>query len=103
MATESGITAATLSLGQTVVAYTHFMPPIAEVRKSSGDPDMYGDVRMGQVAAGVLSLGIGFILSSMTASNLPVVVSLLVAGVFAALYEIALRGQRPFNPKGATA
>jgi|SRR5215470_10164093 len=98
MASDVALAGATLSLSQTVSAYAFFLPPITEVRKAGkNDPDMIGDVRMGQVAAGALSIGIGAIMSNLTQSPLPVVISLMVGLILFGLYETALRGERVFN------
>lgn len=99
MAADAGaLTAASLSLGQTVTAYTFFLPPLREVRQAGADnATIRGDVRMGQVAAGALSIGVAAIMSSLTSSTLPIVVSFIVAIIIAFMYETALRRERLFE------
>jgi hypothetical protein len=91
---------ATLGITQTISAFQFFLPRLSDVRKSDAatDHDMVGDVRMGEVASFTLCLGIGAIVSSLTGSSVPIVVSLLMAVVLTALYESALNGNRPLNP-----
>lgn len=84
------LTGATIAIGQTVVAYQFFLPRITEVRQASpADASMRADVMMGQIAAGAVSLAIGGLLAWMMQSPLPVLVSVFIAGVIAALYEWA--------------
>ncbi len=81
-------------------AFTVFLPKLSDVRKAgNADPDVIGDVRMGEVAAVTLTMGIGAISSMMTQSSLPTYIALLVCVVLVFLYEAALRGDRPFSPK----
>lgn len=96
MPTDPGaLQASTISIGQTVVAYQFFLPTLREVRQADpGDPRMRGDVFLGQVAAGSVSLGVGILLGWMTGSKLPLVVSAFIALVIAGLYHYALNGQR---------
>ena len=92
---------ATLALTQTVGAFSFFLPRLSDVRKADlvHNPDMVGDVRMGEVAAAALCLGIGAIVSSMSGSSAPVTVSLVMTLILICVYESALRGNKPFNPQ----
>ncbi len=93
-ADPSALQASTISIGQTVVAYQFFLPTLREVRQADArDPQMRGDVYLGQVAAGSVSLGVGILLGWMTGSKLPLVVSAFIALVIAGLYHYALNGQ----------
>jgi hypothetical protein len=91
---------ATLALTQSIGAFQFFLPRLADVRRAStkDNPDIVGDVRMGEVAAGALCLGVGAIVSSMTGSPYPAMVSLVMMLVLVCVYEAALRGDMPFNP-----
>lgn len=92
MADAGAVSAATISLGQTVVAYQFFLPPLREVRK--GDPtdnDVRGDVLLGQIAAGGLSLAVGALLSSMTGSPYPTYTALFIALLIGGVYQYALQ------------
>ena len=99
MANSEALGAATIALGQTVGAFQFFLPRLSDVRKAGpNDADMIGDVRMGEVAAGALCIGIGAMVSSLSGSAVPVVVSILTAAAMMCVYESALRGDKPFNP-----
>lgn len=91
---------ATLAITQTVGAFSFFLPRLSDVRRAStkDNPDMVGDVRMGEVAAAALCLGTGAIVSSMTGSPYPAIVSLVMFLILWCVYEGALRGDKPFNP-----
>jgi hypothetical protein len=54
---------------------------------------MVQDVRMGEVAALAVCIGIGAVASSITGSSVPVFVSIFVGVLLMALYEAALRSQ----------
>lgn len=99
MAVDGGImAAATVSLGQSVSAYSFFLPPLREVRQASvNNSTMRGDVRMGQFAAGVVSVGVGVMLSYLVGSAIPAVVSILTALMVGVIYETALGGERIFE------
>lgn len=92
---------AMLVVSQSFGAFTHFLPPLSEVRKADikTNPDIAGDVRMGEIAAITLAIGTGAILSSLTKSAVPSVVGFLVVVLLVCLYEAALSGDRPGNPK----
>lgn len=96
MPTDPGaLQASTISIGQTVVAYQFFLPTLREVRQADpNDAKMRGDVLLGQVAAGSVSLGVGVLLGWLTGSKLPLMVSGFIALVIAGLYHYALNGQR---------
>jgi hypothetical protein len=91
---------ATLAVSQGFSAFQFFLPRLSEVRKAnaSSDPDIVGDVRLGEVAAFTLTLGVGAIVSSLTGSPVPTFVSLLIALVLICIYEAALSGDRIMNP-----
>ena len=85
------LSASTLSLGQTVVAYQFFLPRLADVRRADpGDVNMRMDVIVGQVAAGALTIAVGVMLSYLAGSGLPAFVAVVIAVVIAACYHYAL-------------
>lgn len=93
MADATGVAA--LALGQTVGAYAFFLPSLREVRQAPPtDPLIRGDVRLGQVAAGALSIGIGAIMANLTGSTVPLLVAVFIAAIISVIYEFALRGER---------
>lgn len=92
---------ATLAMTQTVGLFQFFLPRLSDVRKADAarDATIVGDVRMGEVGATALCLGIGAMVSSLTGSSVPVVVSLLTALILIALYESVLQADRPMEPR----
>lgn len=92
---------ATLSVTQGITAFSTFLPKLSEVRKATpeNNPDIAGDVRMGEVAAATITLGMGMIASSLTGSPVPAFASLIMTCVLIGIYETALRADMPLNPK----
>lgn len=92
--------AATLAASQGFSAFQFFLPRLSDVRKANAEtnPDIVGDVRLGEVAALTLSIGIGAIVSSLTGSTVPAFVALLIGLVLVFIYEAALTGDRLMNP-----
>jgi len=94
---ESGaaMSGAIVSLGQTVSAYSFFLPPLREVRQAGrNDAAMRGDVRLGEIAAFAVTTSIAVMISSMVGSQVPLITSVILAAVVFTLYEIALNGER---------
>lgn len=90
--------AVTTSLG----AFYQMLPPISEVRKrSAGDPEFAADVRMGEVMASSIAIGIGGIASSLSGSPTPALVSVIFAASLVFLYEITLRNEHPLEARNA--
>ena len=98
-AVDGGVmAAATVSLGQSISAYSFFLPPLREVRQSSpNDPVMRGDVHLGQFAASVVSIGVGVMLSFLVNSPIPLVIAISTAIMVAMIYQAALTGERIFE------
>jgi hypothetical protein len=93
MADPGALTASSIAIGQTVFAYSYFLPPLREVRRADpNDPDVRGDVILGQVAAMAVSLSIGGLVTWMTGSTIPVLTTIAVAVVIAIIYHYALQG-----------
>lgn len=91
---------ATLAAGQSISAFTAFLPRLTEVRKADpGDPGMVGDVRLGEVAASGIAMGIGIITASLTRSAIPMYAAAFMALILIFVYESALRGNNIFSPK----
>lgn len=94
----AAMSAAVVSLGQSIGAYQFFLPPLREVRKAGpNDRNMRGDVRLGQLAAGVVTVAVGAMLGYLVQSRVPVYVAVVMGLVVAALYEMALRGEGLFE------
>lgn len=92
---------ATLAMSQGITAFMTFLPSISDVRKASAseDIDLVADVRMGEIAASTLTLGVGLIASSLTGSPAPTVIAVLVCVILIGLYESILQADRPMEPK----
>lgn len=88
------------AVSQAASAFSLYVPKLTDIRKASpNDPSMAGDVRMGEVAAVTLTLGVGVIASGLTGSPVPTFIAGFMCLVMIVLYESALRGDRPFEPR----
>ena len=86
---------ATLALSQTVGSFTAFLPRISDVRKAGADDKaMRGDVRLGEIAATAVSVGIAMTMSALTDSPIPVYAAVFTATILICVFETALRGER---------
>lgn len=90
---------AMLSVTTGVQAFQSLLPKLSEVRKADPvqNPDIAADVRMGEVGAATLTMGVGLIASSLTKSPLPAVTGLIMTFILIAVYESALRSNKPFE------
>lgn len=93
MADPASISAASISIGQTAYLYAQFLPPLREVRQNN-DSSTRGDVLLGQVAAGSVSLAVGILLSYMSGSYLPTMTTLAIAAIIATVYQYAMNGNK---------
>lgn len=84
---------ASLAIGQSVGAFLAFLPKFSDIRRAdtASDSAMVRDVRMGEMAATTVCIGIGAITSSITGDPLPAIVSAVMALILIALYETALK------------
>lgn len=88
----------TVALTTAVGAFYQMLPPISEVRKQATTNSSFAaDVRVGEIAATSIALGIGAISSSLSGSPTPIIVSAVFALGFIFLYESTLRGDRPLE------
>lgn len=96
---------AALAAGQTLSSFSTFLPRLSEVRKANAgaEPGMVGDVRLGEVAATAIALGVGVIASSLSRSPVPMYAAAFVALILIAVYEVALRGDSLFEPRSQDA
>lgn len=92
---------ALLCVTQAVGAFNTFLPSLSEVRKASDAGETAADVRMGEVAAACLTLGIGAVASLVIGNGIPFALSVIAASSLVALYEFTLRG-KPFSSYVAT-
>lgn len=97
----AALSVATVSITTSITAFYQFLPSISEVRKNSpNDPEFAADVRMGEIAASIIALGVGAVFSSLAGSAIPVFGSLIIAAGLVFLYENILRGNRLFEVNG---
>lgn len=91
---------AMLGVTQGITAFTTLIPSLSDIRKADPtDLSFAADVRMGEVAAVTLTVGIGMISSSLTGSPIPAGTAVLMCFILLCVYEGALRGDRPFEVK----
>lgn len=90
---------ATLSMTQALTLFQNFLPRFAEVRLADPDknPDVIRDVRMGELAAVLMTLGIGGMTSALTGSQVPAVIAFATCVGLVALYEYALSARSEVN------
>jgi hypothetical protein len=87
-----------MAVTQSLSLFQSFTPSFVEIKNGDvSDPAFVTDVRMGELAAATLTLGIGAIASSFTGSAIPMGVSTLMAFTLIVLYESALRYEGPKN------
>jgi hypothetical protein len=88
----------TMAVTTSLTAFYQMLPPISEVRKHSIDePEFAADVRIGEVMASAITIGIGGIASSLSGSSVPALVSVLFAAGLIGIYEMTLRSTRPLE------
>lgn len=89
---------ATLAMTQSLSLFTTFLPKFTDIKNgSSHDPGFATDVRMGELAAATLTIGIGTVASGLTGSSVPIGISILMVVALVMLYESALRYEGPVS------
>lgn len=92
-ATATGVSVTVASMMMS--GFTSFLPTLREVRQADPtDQTMRNDVRHGQIAAGILALGVGALMAWLSQSAIPIYTALLATALYAAIYELALRDGR---------
>lgn len=83
----------TMGLTQSISLFQGFLPKFNDIRKENpmSNPDFVQDVRMGELAAALLTIGIGAVMSSLTGTPYPALISVISALGLIMLYESALR------------
>lgn len=73
-------------------AFIGFLPSFTDVRRAgANDPEMQKDLKLGIVAAVSLGVGTGLILTNLTGSMVPTVVSVFVSMILIGCYQAAMR------------
>lgn len=96
MAVEGNVIgAATLSMTQSLALFGTFLPRFSEIGRADPEVDtrVVQDVRLGELAAVMMTLGIGGMTSALTGSAVPAVVAFITCGGLVVLYEYALRSK----------
>lgn len=98
--TDSGVIGpAMLGMTQSIGLFQTMLPKFSEIRKTNPEdnPELVQDVRMGELAAVLLTLGIGAMTSALTGSAVPSVVAVTSSVGLVMLYESALRARTEVN------
>lgn len=87
--------AALLAVTSGISVFNGLLPSLSDVRKATKEynPDVTNDVRMGEVAASALVIGIGLFASATVNSPIPGMVSVVCALALIAMYESILASQ----------
>lgn len=94
-----------MALTQGISIFTNFLPPLSEVRRNdpSVNPEFAADVRVGEMAAVGLTVGIGAVSAALSKSNTPIVIALVTAVGLILIYESTLRADRPGEKASSSA
>ena len=86
---------ATLCMTQSLTLFQQFLPTFQDISVADPEHDaaMVRDVRMGELAAVVTTLGIGGMTSALSGSSTPAVVAAITSVGLIVLYEYALRNK----------
>lgn len=81
----------TLAITQSVGLFGMLLPKFTDIKQADpGNPEFATDVRVGEIAASGLTIGIGAIVSGLTGSPIPALVSVVMCVFLMFLYERAL-------------
>jgi hypothetical protein len=80
-------------------AFNTFLPDLSKIREGNSELDhsLVANVRMGEVAAAGVVLGIGAITSALTGDPTPTLIAAVAVVALIFLYEATLRAERPFE------
>lgn len=81
-----------IAVTQGIGVFMYFLPKYSDIRKATKEVDktITADVRMGEIAASVVTLGVGAILSSLSKSSTPMMIASVVVIGLVTLYELTL-------------
>lgn len=81
-----------IAIGSATAAFMGFMPKFTDVRRANADDAaMRADVKLAEIAAFAVAMGTGLIVSNITGSPFPAIVTLLMCAVLIACYRSAMR------------
>lgn len=91
---------AILMVSQGISLFQNLLPKLGEIRRADPamDVELAADVRLGEVAAITLLVGMATVASTFTNSLLPVAIAVIVSAILVILYESALNGNA-FSPR----
>lgn len=80
-------------------AFNTFLPDLTKIREANAElePQLVANVRMGEVAAAGVVMGIGAISSALTGDPTRALVAAIAVIALVFLYEMTLRANRPFE------
>lgn len=82
----------TLAITQSFTVFNAFLPPLTDVRRMSpANSSQVMDIRVGEIAAASLVIGIGGALCYMMKTHEPMTFAVLAAVGLIGIYEFALR------------
>lgn len=85
---------ASIVMSNVTTAFIGFLPSFTEVRRAgTDDREMKKDLKLGIVAAVSLGVGTGIIVSNLTGSPVPVVVSIVVSAILIGCFQAAMRSE----------
>lgn len=93
MATREQTLIATFAAMEALHAYSAFNPSIMTIRKFANDPEAVKAIRQGEALATAFTVLLGWVLSEITDSYLPLIFSSVAAIGYLSVYEYALRGK----------
>lgn len=73
--------------------YSSFLPSLMTIRKFAKDEEALQAIRQGEAIATALTVAVGWVLSSLTESRLPIYMALAVAVMMLSVYEYGLKRQ----------
>lgn len=83
-----------ISIGTTTSAFMAFLPSFTEVRRADPDDEgMEKDLKLGQIAACSVAIGTGIIVSYVSGSSVPAVVSVLMSALLIWCYQNARKAE----------
>lgn len=92
MATREQTLIAVFAGMEALHAYSAFNPSIMTIRKFADDADAVKAIRQGEMLATAFTVILGWVLSEITDSYLPLIFTVAAALAYVTVYEFALRG-----------
>jgi len=94
------VSSSLLGITTSVGLYTAFLPKIPDIRKTPPSSDEAQSIRMGELAAGSLTVAIGLTASTLVKSPFPAALSIASALAMVCMYEMVLNAPAT-NPRKA--